>query len=114
MAAIYEYGVCPVVYGLCEIAKNSLTKVAKLSTNKIHVSVRCNYILCYISAFPGMPALLFHSTRPEKKVTREKFNFSDDGELNHRLLHEIVARNNQSSGLRAQTDFWSSFLSTRK
>ena len=61
-----------------------------------------------------MPALLFHSTRPEKKVTREKFNFSDDGKLNHRLLHEIVARNNQSSGLRTQTDFWSSFLSTRK
>ena len=50
----------------------------------------------------------------KKTVTREKFNFSDDGKLNHRLLHEIVARNNQPSGLRTQTDFWSSFLSTRK
>ena len=37
-----------------------------------------------------MPALLFHSTRPEKKVTRENFIFSDDGKSTHRLLHKTV------------------------
>ena len=50
----------------------------------------------------------------KKKVTRENLNFTDDSRLNHRLFQETVARNNQSSGLRTQTYFRSSLLSTRK